>query len=290
MGHREPNRDDLLSALASSKTVKPEAMHDVEIGYAGDYTGSNVPSLLNVNFYLMQYKDQLVLTGKLNDVGSPIKENVPVSYRAGIELTGSIKLNRAMSLGRTTTPPTYNGEHQEWRENLRRTVFAFNYSFAYSINKIKSFDEYIYTYDDYYTPVDSLTQIVTHKNTNISFSPNIVASLELVGYPVEGLEIALMNKAVSKQYLDNTSNENRKIKAFYYSNIRLSYKLPLKRDDKEIKFTLLLNNIFNYKYVSNGYSYSERYYSGGATTDTYTYNYYYPQAGFNVLGGVSVRF
>ena len=118
----------------------------------------------------------------------------------------------------------------------------------------------------------------------------MVASLELVAYPVNGLEISLMNKAVSKQYLDNTSNENRKLKPFFYSNLRISYKLPLKRDDKEIKFTLLFNNIFNRFYESNGYSFSERYYSGGEKTDTYTYNYYYPQAGFNMLGGVSVRF
>ena len=117
-----------------------------------------------------------------------------------------------------------------------------------------------------------------------------MAFLELVAYPVKGLEISLTNKAVSKQYLDNTSNESRKIKPFYYSNLRIGYKLPLKRDDKEIKFTLLFNNVFNRFYESNGYTYSERYYSGGTLSNTSTYNYYNPQAGFNMLGGISVRF
>ncbi len=265
MGNREPNRDDVMAALANNKTVKPETMHNVEAGYK--FLHRQFP--LAINYYLMQYKDQLVLTGKLNDVGNPVKENVTVSYRTGVELNGSINV---------------------YAKKVNRKVFAVNYSFTYSLNKIKSFDEYVYTYDDYYSPVDSLTQIITHQNSNISFSPNIIASLELAVYPVNGLEISLMNKAVSKQYLDNTSNESRKLKPFFYSNLRISYKLPLKRDDKEIKFTVLFNNIFNRLYESNGYTYSERYYSGGEKTGTYTYNYYYPQAGFNVLGGMSVRF
>ncbi len=265
LGNREPNRDDVMAALASGKTVKPETMHNVEVGYK--FVHRKYP--FAINYYLMQYKDQLVLTGKLNDVGNPVKENVPVSSRMGIELSASTNF---------------------YSKKSGRKVFAINDNFSYSFNKIKSFDEYIYTYDDYYSPVDSLTQIITHKNSNISFSPSIVASLEFVGYPVKGLEISLTNKAVSKQYLDNTSNESRKLKPFFYSNLRISYRLPLKRDDKEIKFTLLFNNIFNRLYESNGYTYSERYFSGGEKTDTYTYNYYYPQAGFNMLGGMSVRF
>ncbi|MCX6197799.1 MAG: TonB-dependent receptor [Bacteroidetes bacterium] len=278
LGNREPNRDDVMAALASGKTVKPETMHNVEVGYK--FLHRKYP--FTINYYLMQYKDQLVLTGKLNDVGNPIKENVPVSSRMGVELSASTNIY--------SPHPHPLSEGEGGNTPSPRKVFAINYNFSYSLNKIKSFDEYIYTYDDYYSPLDSLTQIITHKNSNISFSPSIVASLEFVAYPVKGLEISLMNKAVSKQYLDNTSNESRKLKPFFYSNLRISYKLPLKRDDKEIKFTLLFNNIFNRFYESNGYTYSERYFSGGEKTDTYTYNYYYPQAGFNMLGGMSVRF
>lgn len=264
LGHREPNRDDVLAALAAAKTVRPETMHNVEAGYK--FTHARYP--FSVNYYLMQYSNQLVLTGKLNDVGNPIKENVPVSYRTGIELTAGVNI---------------------YSKKQQRVVFALRDNLSLSLNKIKKFEEYVYTYDDNYRAVDSLTQIITHSQSNISFSPNIVASLELIGYPLSGLELSLITKAVSKQYLDNTSNENRKLKPYTYSNLRLSYQLPLKRSDKEIKFTLLLNNIFNRLYESNGYTFSERYYSGGQLSDTYSYNYYYPQAGFNFLVGIKVK-
>ena len=285
LGNREPNRDDVLAALASGKTVKPEMMHDVEAGYK--FMNRKFP--FSLNCYLMQYKDQLVLTGKLTDVGNPIKENVPQSYRTGIELNGVIRF-----FTRDKIADNISGEGTTGLVK-GRNGFSINYSFTYSINKIKSFDEYIYTYDENYLPITSLTEIIEHKNTDISFSPNIIASLELVAYPIRGLEISLMNKAVSKQYLDNTSNEARKINPFYYSNLRISYKVPLKLDDKEIRLTLLFNNIFNRLYESNGYTYSERYAYQDENNQTQvtpvsTYNYYNPQAGFNMLGGISVRF
>ena len=284
LGNREPNRDDVLAAVFTGKEVNPETMHNVEAGYK--YLDGRFP--FSINYYLMQYKDQLVLTGKLNDVGNPLKENVPASYRTGVELNGKIifyskKLNTKFDSQSPLVPVPVS------------RVFSINYSFTYSFNRIKSFDEYIYTYDDNYSPIHSLSQIITHKNSDISFSPSIIAALELVAYPVKGFEISLMNKAVSKQYLDNTSNGERKLNAFFYSNLRLSYQLPLKRDDKEIKFTLLFNNIFNRLFESNGYTYSERYAyqdenNQTQVTPTSTYNYYYPQAGFNFLAGMHVRF
>lgn len=289
MGNREPNRDDILTAELTNKTIKPETMHDVEAGYKLFIRKGRTGFSFTPNLYFMYYKNQLALTGKINDVGNPIKENVPVSYRTGLELNGAFSFYKRENTveGGLGFPGT--------RILQTEKIFAINYSFTYSINKIKSFDEYVYTYDENYVPVTDLTQVITHKNSNISFSPNIIASLELVGYPVKGLEISLMNKAVSKQYLDNTSNENRMLKPFFYSNLRLSYQLPLNRDDKEIKLTLLFNNIFNRLYESNGYTYSERYAyrdenNQQQVTPTATYNYYYPQAGFNMLGGISVRF
>lgn len=282
IGNREPNRDDILAATAGNEP-KAEQMRDLELGYKTQLTkNSKVQAMLNINYFLMHYKDQLVLTGRLNDVGSPIKENVPISYRTGIELAGKIDL-------------TARTKHSNAETEIRRKVFSINYTFTYSLNKIKAFDEYIYTYDENYVPIDSLTLALHHKNTDISFSPSIIASLELVAYPVKGLSISLMNKAVSRQYLDNTSNPDRMLKAFYYSNINISYTLPLNKPNKEITFKLLLNNIFNRLYESNGYTYSERYAyldNNGAqqVTPTVTYNYYSPQAGFNVMGGMSVRF
>jgi iron complex outermembrane receptor protein len=278
MAHREPNRDDILASTAA-KMAKPETLYDVEAGYK--FLNGKFP--LQLNFYYMYYKDQLVLTGRINDVGNPIKENVPVSYRTGIELSGGFNFYKR--------PKGY----ERVLVRIPKPVFAINYSFTYSLNKIKSFDEYIYTYDEYYSPIDSLTIINNHKNTDIAFSPSFVASLELVAYPIKGLEISLITKAVSKQYLDNTSNNGRKLKPYTYSNLRISYSIPLKRTDKEIKLTVLFNNIFNRLYESNGYTYSERYnYDDGTGSRVndgpYTYNYYYPQAGFNALGGISVRF
>lgn len=276
LGHREPNRDDLLAALYAGREVKAEMMHDVEAGYK--LHRSDFP--FSINYYLMYYNNQLVLTGRLTNVGSPIKENVPVSYRTGVELTGSFNFKRKSSKAARTVPVN---------------VFSIHYSFAYSFNKIKSFDEYIYTYDENYVPVDTLTIITNHHQTDISFSPSFIASLELVLRPLKGLSVSLMTKAVSKQYLDNTQNDNRKLKPFTYSNINITYSVPLKQEGKEITLKLLLNNVLNRLYESNGYTWTERYAyddgSGSLQTDgPYTYNYYYPQAGFNFLAGVNVRF
>jgi len=276
LGNREPNRDDVLSAYFSNKEAKHETMHNVEAGYK--WLNNSFP--LQINYYMMQYNNQLVLTGRLNDVGNPIKENVKTSYRTGVELSGAIHVKRN------------SNRHDKW---LEKRVFSVGYSFTYSINKIASFNEFIYTFDDNYSPIDSLTEKFNHKNVNISYSPSFVGGLELTGYPLKGFEISLINKAVSRQFLDNTNNLNRSIKPYFYTNLRLAYKVPLNNPDKEIRLTLLVNNLFNRLYESNGYTYSERYgylddNNNWRATDTYTYNYYYPQANINLLAGVNVRF
>ncbi|MFN8300112.1 MAG: TonB-dependent receptor [Chitinophagales bacterium] len=295
LGNREPNRDDLMAAT-TTLPVKPETLRDVEAGYKGIINVGNHNIQLQPNFFFMHYKNQLVLTGRLNDVGNPIKANVPVSYRTGIELCGSFNFfARQKGTKAEDLRDVITANSTQTLVVTAQKVFAINFAFTWSMNKIKSFDEYIYTYDENYSPVDSLTMVINHKNTDISFSPSYIASLELVAYPVKGLSISLMNKAVSKQYLDNTSNEDRKLKTFYYTNLNISYSLPIGRNDREITFKVLLNNIFNRLYESNGYTYSERYTypdgNGGQVLDgPYTYNYYYPQAGFNWLAGVNIRF
>lgn len=279
LGNREPNRDDVLDALVAPK---PEMMHNVEAGYK--FLHDKFP--VSINYYLMHYKNQLVLTGRLNDVGNPVKANVPVSYRTGVELNGSIRILKKAIWG---------DDCESCAKAKEPYLLSINYSFTYCINKIKRFDEYIYTYDENYSRIDTLTQVISHRNTDISFSPNFIASLELVVTPVQGLELALTGKIVSRQFLDNTSNKNRMLKTFAYPNFRASYKLPLKREDKEIRFTVLLNNILNRSFESNGYTFSERYaYLDGnnqlQTTDPVTYNYFYPQAPFNFLAGMQVKF
>ncbi|MBK7147363.1 MAG: TonB-dependent receptor [Bacteroidetes bacterium] len=278
-GNREPNRDDVLDAPIAPR---PEQMHNVEAGYK--FLHDKFP--ISINYYLMHYKDQLVLTGKLNDVGNPIKANVPVSYRTGVELNGSIRILKKAVWG---------DDCESCAKAKEPYLFSINYSFTYSVNKIKRFDEYIYTYDENYSRIDTLTQIITHRNTDISFSPRFIASVELLATPVTGLELSLTTKIVSRQFMDNTGNPERMLKTFFYPNFRASYKLPLKREDKEIRFTVLLNNILNRSFESNGYTYSERYaYTDEnnllQTTDTNTYNYFYPQAPFNFLAGMQVKF
>jgi len=273
IGHREPNRDDIIDAPI---TPKPELMYNIEAGYR--LLSTNFP--ITVNYYMMYYDNQLVLTGRLNDVGNPVKANVPVSYRTGIELSGAyhlvLKRNNASKL-------------------VPNNILSIEGNLTYSLNRILEFDEFIYTYDENYTPIDTLTQIITHSNSTIAFSPSVIASLGLTIRPLKGFELSFINKAVSKQYLDNTSNEDRKLKPFYYTNLCASYQLPLQRTDKEIKFTLLCNNIFNSLFENNGYTFSERYtytdeFNQLQVTPTSTYNYYYPQAGFNFLVGMNVRF
>jgi iron complex outermembrane receptor protein len=198
----------------------------------------------------MGYKNQLVLTGKLNNVGSAIRTNVADSYRAGIEIDGGINFN----------------EHFTWNANL-----------TLSQNKIKNFTEVLY--DENYNEVD-----VQHKNTDIAFSPNVIAGSVFLYHPIKNIELGLLTKYVGVQFLDNTSNRGRSIDPYFINDLRLSYTLkPLGM--RELSIGLLLNNVLNVKYSSNGATYPYIY--GG---QTYSDNYYYPQATRNFLVMVAMRF
>lgn len=257
IGHREPTRDDYTAAIGGSRPIA-EKMVDLELGY--QYR--NKKNHIGINLYFMGYKDQLVLTGELNDVGNPVKFNVPKSYRAGIEIEGSYTPHKIITLEANAT---------------------------FSMNKILAYDEVIYTYAPYYTPIDSLQLSIHHSNTNISFSPWITASGTVSIRPLKGLELGIINKLVGRQFMDNSHDKTRSINPYFLNNVLISY--TLKTDIiKEIRFSLLFNNISNRKYVSNGYTYTERYAGPGYVGDPVTYNYYYPQAPFNVLGGISFRF
>jgi iron complex outermembrane receptor protein len=149
----------------------------------------------------------------------------------------------------------------------------WNGNVTLSQNRIRQFKEEIVDYDTYDLP------IIHHENTDIAYSPSFIAGNTLT-YMVGAFEASLLSKYVGKQYLDNTSDEARSIKAYATQDIRLKYTMK-----KGPAFTLLLNNVLNELYSSNGYTYSYRY--AGATT---TENFYYPQAGFNFLLGASIRF
>lgn len=258
VGNREPNGDDLTK---NPTEPKPEQLIDYELGYK---IKSEIISA-SANFYYMNYNNQLVLTGELDDVGNGVRQNVSKSYRAGIELQAAYKISKQLRIDANAT---------------------------FSKNKIKAFDYLVYdtqydsnTYDEVsYAPV--LTQ---YKNTNIAFSPETIVNSSLTFSPIENLDFGFISKYVDKQYLDNTSTNSRSMNAYFVNNISTSYKLKPKWI-KEIDFNLLVNNIFDKKYISNGYTYSYYYRPQGSTDDAITENFYYPQAGINFLTGITLKF
>jgi iron complex outermembrane receptor protein len=246
MGNREPNRDDFTYATAQL-FPKHETLHNVE---AGVRTQKGIWAFA-ANYYLMHYKNQLVLTGQINDVGNAMRVNVPKSYRTGIELEGAIVFNKNL----------------KWNANA-----------TFSQNKINNFTEYVINYDTYEY------RTIGHGKTDISFSPNVIVGSQLTYSPKKNLELALLTKYVSKQYLDNTSDETRRLDAYFTNDIRLTYSMKPSWM-KGITFNLLVNNILNEKYESNGYTYG--YFAGGVQTRE---NFYFPQAGTNFLVGVNFKF
>jgi iron complex outermembrane receptor protein len=251
VAHKEPNRDDFEAGI--NNLPRPEQLIDIEGGYELATRTWNA----SVNGYYMHYRDQLVLTGKVNDVGGYTRTNVPKSYRAGVELQGACKATGWLSATANAT---------------------------FSANKIDNFTEYIDNYDKY--PEQAA---IAHGTTDIAFSPSVIAGGGLMLTPFSrsatgrAFGIDLLGKYVSRQYLDNTSNEARSIDPYALCDVRLRYSLQtaLFRD---LGFTLLLNNVLNKKYESNGYTYS---YIAGNTLSTQ--NFYYPQAGFNWLLGVTMK-
>ncbi len=251
IAHKEPTRNDIIQASATS-LPKAEQLINYELGYRKSWKRS----AFTINGYYMDYKNQLVATGEVNDVGAYNRVNVAKSYRAGIELTAGIQI----------VP------------QLRWQVTA-----TYSQNKIKNFTEFVDAYDANwdYAGQDS----IVHNNTSIAFSPNWIGSSMISYTPFNGFEVALISKYVGKQYLDNTQNEARKLDAFFVNDLRIGYEFAVKNIFKSVKVGLLVNNIFDTKYESNGYTWSASY--SGARSD---YNYYYPQAGTNFLGSLIFTF
>ena len=250
VANREPVRSDFVNNY-NATLPKHEVLRNIEAGWR--LRKANLS--LNINYYLMDYTDQLVTTGELNDVGAAIRTNVASSYRTGIEVDGGVRFNTKFS----------------WIGNV-----------SVSQNRVKDFSEVLY---DYGVNFDEYKEVVrNYGNSNIAFSPNLIGGSTFLYQPISNFEIGLLTKYVGKQYIDNTSNENRKIDAYFTNDLRLSYtwKPSFLR---ELTLSLLANNIFDVEYSSNGYTYG--YLGGGAETRQ---NYYYPQAGRNYLLMMAMRF
>jgi iron complex outermembrane recepter protein len=245
LGQKEPNRDDFEAGAATQPN--PERLQDLEIGLEK----RNKKTTWSANIYYMRYKDQLVLTGKINDVGAYTRMNVPNSYRLGIELMHNTIITDKLQLSSNVT---------------------------LSSNKIESFTEYIDNYDN------GGQDAFTRNNTDIAFSPNFIAASTLAYKPIKQFTLELQTKWVGKQFLDNSSLEERSLKAFANHDISASYEFA-KKTGRSILVTARVNNISNQKYVPNGYSYAYVY--GG---ETITENGYYPMATINYLIGITIKF
>jgi iron complex outermembrane receptor protein len=243
MANKEPNRDDFEAGTA--QIPKREQLHDIE---AGIERGSEKTSW-GATAYYMRYRDQLVLTGRINDVGAYTRTNIPNSYRLGLELVASHR-------------PT---EWMDIRSNL--TV---------SDNRIIGLTAY---YDDY----DNGGQIKeTFDRSVIAFSPALTGAFSLNLKPSKQTEISLPAKYVSRQYLDNTGRKSRSLDPYYVQDLHLTWK-PNIRGTLNTAIRLQVNNLFDVRYEPNGYTFS--YMAGGAMT---TENFFFPMAGRNLMIGLSI--
>ncbi len=242
---REPSRSDFRDA-DDDEHILSETLYDFESCFK--YFTKNYAFDLNV-FY-MNYKNQLILTGEINDVGAYIMSNVPKSYRAGVELSGHAVLS----------------DFADWKLNA-----------AFSKNIIKNLTGYVDNWDTWGQETEFYPQ------TNISFSPSVVAGSDLSFHLFKGFETSLISKYVGKQYIDNTSSNERALKAYFVNNLQIRYTVHTK-SIQEIGFHVFVNNLFNELYESNAWVY--RYIYGG---EHYVSDGYFPQAGIHFLAGIGLK-
>ena len=250
VANKEPNRDDFVQSSTKSRP-KSEQLMDLEFGATQRFKNCYIA----INMFDMAYKNQLVLNGKINDVGSYNRVNVDVSYRRGAEI--------------------------ELNANITK-YFTFNGNITLSQNKIKNFNEFIDSSDVNYTLYTQYKKV--YKETDIAFSPNVIAAANFVFKPIKNLEISILNKYVGQQFLDNTSNSNRAINPYFVTDFRVNYTIYTKLI-KEINLMAMIYNISNTRYETNGYTYS--YYEGDKL---FTKNFLAPSAPTHVMVGVNFKF
>ncbi len=229
VANREPNRSDYIDGTTRPR---PERLDNFELGLRR----TTPRYAFEANYYLMNYTDQLVLTGQLDNAGYPIRANVGKSYRTGLELSGIFRFSGKWTLNANVTG---------------------------SINKNRDF-------------IVVENNVPVTKNTSIILSPGLIAGSQLTWSPYPRLQATWLSKYVGKQYLDNSETETLTLNGYFINDLRLNYQLYPK-GIREIGFSLLLNNVLDVQYSSNGYSY-------GSTP------YYYPQAGRNFMAMMTVKF
>ena len=242
--NREPSRSD----FESNPKIKPEQLNDFEFGWRYRKNGLK----FNLNSYFMQYNEQLVLTGALDDVGSPIRANSGSSYRIGIEADLNVKLSN---------------------------FFTINSNMTISSNKNKQI----------LSPKDG--KIFDFGKTNISFSPEFMTSNTIVFSPKDNFNLSLLSKHVGVQYMGNTDALNSKLDSYFVNDFNVSYEINPNRIFQAIVISGLINNIFDVEYISNGYYYTyDDSWSVPGQLKTLDGAGYYPQATRNFLLGLTLKF
>jgi len=246
VANREPTRSDFRDA-DEGHLPKAEKLIDYEAGY--NYSAGSLR--FNANFFYMNYKDQLVLTGEINNVGAPIFTNVPESYRTGFELVAGIRAT----------------EWLQWEGNV-----------SLSKNKVRGFMEFV---DNWSPPYEQLSQDLGE--TDLSFSPNTIANSIFTFTPIGKFNIKLITKYVGKQFIDNTSNDQRSLDAYFVNDLNLNYTITTSLF-KEVGFYLNISNIFSEKYETNAWIYRYNY-----EGQEYRMDGFFPQAQINILAGLSLK-
>ena len=258
VAHKDPTRNNFITDLS----VQPvsERLFDYEAGYEfrNDWLHAGA------NLYYMDYKDQLVLTGKLNEIGEPLSENVPESYRLGAELSFGLKT---------------------------RVGFSWDISATLSRNRVKDFQEVlpVNEYDADGNWIGSRNEVVDHGETHLAFSPDYTF-VNIFRYTIKGFETFAQTNFVSKQYMCNANQEDCTLDTYCTTNLALSYTWKNLRAIKGLTVGCTVYNLFNAKYDNNGWASSEHAYVGGADMGRVNYSGYAAQAGTNVLGHVSLQF
>jgi len=253
VANREPLRTDIKESVkgGSIQKIKPERLFDYEFGYK--YSGSSV--FFNANLYYMYYKDQMIQTGKLNDVGYKLMENVPVSYRYGIELIGSYIFSKWVKMDANIT---------------------------FSSNKIKKYTAYYDLYDPEWNLEGQTSEYLG--KTDISFSPGIVGSGVLTFTPGD-FTFNITGKYIGKQFYDNTSNKDNRLPDYFIANLVAGYSIPVKKIG-EINLQLFINNLLNKHYVANAWVATDKFTDGKEAV----YTGLYPQATRNIMAKIGIKF
>ena len=261
VANKEPNRSDYVESSPNSRPLH-ETLYDTEIGFK--YSTSDFR--FNANAYIMNYDNQLIKTGEINDVGYFTSENVKSSFRRGIELEGSVLLSKKLA----------------WAANM-----------TLSENKIDTFIQYIDSWDT------GGQEEVIYTNTDLAFSPSIIWASQLTYNFEDNLSLDFITKYVGEQFIDNSSSNDRKLDDYLVNNLRVTYDLKSKIFNYA-RISLQINNLFDEEYVSNAWIY--RFVSDGydpSEDDHYVtqgsdggYNMagYFPEATRNYLIGLTLGF